>query len=79
MLVQISSKWLLYMLQMLLVGHHCLKISSGPGFAGLQTTDADPKLIFPIFLSGQNNVYSELAWCDFGDYIIITYMTEISI
>ena len=39
-------------------------------FTGLQTSHADPKLFFPIFCNHQNNVYFELAWCDFGDYYL---------
>ena len=60
-LVQISSKWLLYMLQMLLVGHHNFEISSSRGYFGSGTCPTEPKLFFPIFWNGQNHVHFELA------------------
>ena len=66
------------MLQMLLVGHHNFEISWSRRYSGLQTSHAEPKLIFPIFWNGQMHVHFELARLDFGDYIIITDIMKIS-
>ena len=68
MLVQISRYRLLYVLLMLLVGHHNFEISSCRRYIGPGTCPMDPKTFFAIFWNGQINVYFELACCDFRDY-----------